>query len=81
MNLRNTYFAGHSFRVISGETWYHLPSHRCSFWFLFNLKYIFVSLCMYNSWFWNETFDINFAYQNLMLNLNNLIVKRLKWVA
>jgi len=25
-------FAGHSFRVISGETWYYLAIHRCSFW-------------------------------------------------
>ena len=42
-------FAGHSFPVISGETWYYLPIHHCSFWLLFNLKYIFASLCMYNS--------------------------------
>ena len=42
-------FAWHSFRAISGETWYYLPIHRCWFWFLFNLKYIFLSLCMYNS--------------------------------
>jgi len=42
-------FARHIFRHISGEMWYNLPIHRCSFWFLFNLKYIFVSLCMYNS--------------------------------
>jgi len=28
----------------------YLPIHRCSFWFLFNLKHIFVSLCMYNQW-------------------------------
>ena len=42
-------FAGHSFRVISGVMWYYLPIHRCSFWFLFNLKYSFVSLYMYNS--------------------------------
>jgi len=42
-------FAKHSFRHISGEMWYNLPIHRCSFWFLFNLKYIFVSLCMYNT--------------------------------
>jgi len=42
-------FAGYTFRVISGETWYHLPIHRCSFSFPFNLNYIFVSLCMYNS--------------------------------
>jgi len=42
-------FAGHSFRIISGETWCYLPIHRCSFLFLFNLKYIFVLLCMYNT--------------------------------
>jgi len=42
-------FTGHSFHVISGEMWYYLPIHRCSFLFQFNLKYIFVSLCMYNS--------------------------------
>jgi len=39
-------FVGHFFRVES-ETWYFLPIHRCAF--SFNLKYIFVSLCKYNS--------------------------------
>jgi len=42
-------FAGHSFHVISDETRYYLPIQCCSLWFVFHLKYIFVSLCMYNS--------------------------------
>jgi len=39
-------FVGHSFRD-KGETWYFLPIHCCEF--LFNLKYIFVSLCKYST--------------------------------
>ena len=43
-------FTGHSFRVISGETWYCLPIHSYAFWFLFNLECICVSFkCKYNS--------------------------------
>jgi len=42
-----------------------LPIHRCAFSFPFNLKYFFVSLCKYNTS--NQTFDINFIYQNLMI--------------
>ena len=39
-------FVAHSFRA-KGETRHFFPIHRCAFWF--NLKYIFVSLCKYNS--------------------------------
>jgi len=39
MSLRITpSFAGCSFRVILGGTWYYLPIHHCSFWFMFNLN-------------------------------------------
>jgi len=53
-----------------------LPIHCCAVWFLFNLKYIFVSLWKYNSQ--NETFDIRFIYWNLMLNLLKFDVKRIR---
>jgi len=50
LQVRDTYsFAGLSFSVNACETWYFLAIHRCAFWVLFNLKYIFVSLYKYNS--------------------------------